>query len=163
MFVNDGLKPLSTALPRDKINACRDRDRLEAPQSTAQSRFSLRGQRHKRYEWCVVARFAARKHAAALRFWGVRAKPRASRIASREPRNMRLEWFPLSFAFAWQWHGRLIVIERVILGAFLVLPLLIVAFLFSDELWQEHLRETRSASPRRLDWRHPLRSLLHRH
>ncbi len=60
-------------------------------------------------------------------------------------------------------HGRLIVIERVILGVFLVLPLLIVAFLFSDELWQDHLRQTRDAAPRRVDWRHPLRSLLHRH
>ncbi|HVW52482.1 MULTISPECIES: hypothetical protein [unclassified Trinickia] len=55
------------------------------------------------------------------------------------------------------------MIERVILGAFLVLPLLIVAFLFSDELWQDHLRQTRGAAPRRVDWRHPLRSLLHRH
>lgn len=55
------------------------------------------------------------------------------------------------------------MIERVILGAFLVLPLLIVAFLFSDELWQDHMRQTHSPSPRRLDWRHPLRSLLHRH
>ena len=55
------------------------------------------------------------------------------------------------------------MIERVILGAFLVLPLLIVAFLFSDELWQDHLRQTRAASPRLVDWRHPLRSLLHRH
>lgn len=55
------------------------------------------------------------------------------------------------------------MIERVILGAFLVLPLLIVAFLFSDELWQDHLRQTRRASPRHLDWRHPLRSLRHRH
>jgi len=69
----------------------------------------------------------------------------------------------LRFAAGLHRHGRLIVIERVILGAFLVLPLLIVAFLFSDELWQEHLRETRGAAPRRLDWRHPLRSLLHRH
>ena len=55
------------------------------------------------------------------------------------------------------------MIERVILGAFLVLPLLIVAFLFSDELWQDHVRQTRSPPPRRRDWRHPLRSLLHRH
>jgi hypothetical protein len=55
-----------------------------------------------------------------------------------------------------------IVIEHLILGAFLVLPLLIVAFLFSDELWQEH-RHTRSEAPPRIDWRHPLRSLLQRH
>jgi hypothetical protein len=59
-------------------------------------------------------------------------------------------------------HGRLIVIERLILGAFLVLPLLIVAFLLSDELWQEHLKQVRNNDERRLDWRHPLRSLLNR-
>jgi hypothetical protein len=55
------------------------------------------------------------------------------------------------------------VIENLILGVFLVLPLLIVAFLFSDELWQEHRKETRVPGMRRIDWRHPLRSLLHRH
>jgi hypothetical protein len=55
------------------------------------------------------------------------------------------------------------VIEQLILGAFLVIPLLIVAFLFSDELWQEHRKETRVPGMRRIDWRHPLRSLLHRH
>lgn len=66
-------------------------------------------------------------------------------------------------AFALHWHGRLIVIERVILGAFLVLPLLIVAFLFSDELWQEHVRQAHDPAARHIDWRHPLRSLLHRH
>lgn len=66
-------------------------------------------------------------------------------------------------AYASHGRGRLIVIERVILGAFLVLPLLIVAFLFSDELWQEHVRHTHDPEARRLDWRHPLRSLLHRH
>jgi hypothetical protein len=55
------------------------------------------------------------------------------------------------------------VIEHVILGAFLVLPLLIVAFLFSDELWQDNVRLTRDPTQRRMDWRHPLRSLLHRH
>jgi hypothetical protein len=53
------------------------------------------------------------------------------------------------------------VIENLILGVFLVIPLLIVAFLFSDELWQEHrhLHEMRPmhVSPRRIDWRHPLR------
>lgn len=53
--------------------------------------------------------------------------------------------------------------DRVVLGTFLVLPLLIVAFLFSDELWQDHVRQSRGASPRRIDWRHPVRSLLHRH
>jgi len=55
------------------------------------------------------------------------------------------------------------VIEHLILGAFLVLPLLIVAFLFSDELWQEHRQQAQSEDARRIDWRHPLRSLLHRH
>jgi hypothetical protein len=59
-------------------------------------------------------------------------------------------------------HRRLIVIERFILGAFLLLPLLIVAFLYSDELWQEHLMRVRKNGVRRLDWRHPLRSLLTR-
>ncbi|WP_243856583.1 hypothetical protein [Paraburkholderia sp. BL6665CI2N2] len=53
------------------------------------------------------------------------------------------------------------VIEHLILGVFLVIPLLIVAFLFSDELWQEHrhLHEMRPmhVRPRRIDWRHPLR------
>ncbi|EDZ99960.1 conserved hypothetical protein [Burkholderia sp. H160] len=51
--------------------------------------------------------------------------------------------------------------EHVILAIFLVVPLLIVMFLFSDELWQEHrdLHDARplSARPRRIDWRHPLR------
>jgi hypothetical protein len=59
------------------------------------------------------------------------------------------------------------VIEHLILGAFLVIPLLIVAFLFSDELWQEHRHlhdhtEPLYARPRRLDWRHPLRRSRHR-
>nr|WP_174771984.1 hypothetical protein [Paraburkholderia sp. SG-MS1] len=53
------------------------------------------------------------------------------------------------------------VIEQLILGVFLVVPLLIVAFLFSDELWQEH-RHLHDMRPvhlrhRRIDWRHPLR------
>ncbi|MCC8393346.1 hypothetical protein LJ656_12150 [Paraburkholderia sp. MMS20-SJTR3] len=51
--------------------------------------------------------------------------------------------------------------EHVILGIFLVVPLLIVLFLFSDELWQEHrhLHDERGLHPRprRHDWRHPLR------
>ncbi|HEV3106542.1 MAG TPA: hypothetical protein VGZ01_12735 [Trinickia sp.] len=56
------------------------------------------------------------------------------------------------------------MIERLILGAFLVMPLLIVAFLFSDELWQDHLTKVRDdRNSRRVDWRHPLRSLLNRH
>ncbi|CAE6821215.1 hypothetical protein R69888_06113 [Paraburkholderia haematera] len=61
------------------------------------------------------------------------------------------------------------MIEHLILGAFLVVPLLIVAFLFSDELWQEHrhlhdLHDLRTvpAKPRRIDWRHPLRRTRHR-
>jgi hypothetical protein len=59
------------------------------------------------------------------------------------------------------------VIEQLILGAFLVIPLLIVAFLFSDELWQEHRHlhdhmEPMYARPRRIDWRHPLRRSRHR-
>ena len=53
--------------------------------------------------------------------------------------------------------------EHLILGAFLVVPLLIVAFLFSDELWQEHRQRARQDHPRHIDWRHPLRSLLHHH
>jgi len=57
------------------------------------------------------------------------------------------------------------VIEQLILGVFLVIPLLIVAFLFSDELWQEHrhLHDLRPmhAKPRRIDWRHPLRRRRH--
>jgi hypothetical protein len=55
-----------------------------------------------------------------------------------------------------------IVIEHLILGAFLVVPLLIVAFLFSDELLQERRTTRRDEAPR-IDWRHPLRSLLQRH
>jgi hypothetical protein len=58
------------------------------------------------------------------------------------------------------------VIEHLILGAFLVIPLLIVAFLFSDELWQEHrhLHDMRPVPSRhrRIDWRHPLRRERHR-
>jgi hypothetical protein len=59
------------------------------------------------------------------------------------------------------------VIEHLILGAFLVVPLLIVAFLFSDELWQEH-RQLHDMRPthlrhRRIDWRHPLRRSRSRH
>ncbi|CBW76398.1 unnamed protein product [Mycetohabitans rhizoxinica HKI 454] len=30
------------------------------------------------------------------------------------------------------------MVEQIILDAFLLLPLMIVAFLFIDELWQEH-------------------------
>jgi hypothetical protein len=55
-----------------------------------------------------------------------------------------------------------IVIENLILGAFLVVPLLIVAFLFSDELWQERHLQARVARSRRMNWRHPLRSMRHR-
>lgn len=90
-----------------------------------------------------------------------RGPTKVSRSIVRAPRHaLRMN---LTFrADALHWRGSLIVIERVILGAFLVLPLLIVAFLFSDELWQEHVRRTHAPGTRRLDWRHPLRSLLHR-
>ncbi|MGF6858312.1 hypothetical protein OKW29_007223 [Paraburkholderia sp. CI3] len=58
-------------------------------------------------------------------------------------------------------HPEAIVNEHLILGIFLVVPLLIVMFLFSDELWQEHrdLHDGRplTARRRRIDWRHPLR------
>jgi len=58
------------------------------------------------------------------------------------------------------------MIEHLILGAFLVIPLLIVTFLFSDELWQEHRHlHDKHAVPsrhRRIDWRHPLRRARHR-
>jgi hypothetical protein len=62
-------------------------------------------------------------------------------------------------------QGGLIVIERWILGAFLLLPLFIVAFLFCDELWQEYRKQVRvrNDGERRIDWRHPLRALLQRH
>lgn len=54
------------------------------------------------------------------------------------------------------------VIEHLILGAFLIVPLVIVAFLFSDELWQEHRDLLRAEDrDRRMDWRHPIRSFLH--
>ncbi|WP_133649736.1 hypothetical protein [Paraburkholderia flava] len=56
-----------------------------------------------------------------------------------------------------------IVVEHVILGIFLVVPLLIVAFLFSDELWQEHRQRGQLPRERRMDWRHPIRSLRHPH
>lgn len=55
------------------------------------------------------------------------------------------------------------MIEQIILGLFLAIPLLIVAFLFSDELWQEHrhlhgLRPAHLKARRHgIDWRHPLR------
>ncbi|WP_246796292.1 hypothetical protein [Burkholderia perseverans] len=50
------------------------------------------------------------------------------------------------------------MVEQVILGIFLVLPLVIVAALFSDELWQEHRRRhPRDAHAAHIDWRHPLK------
>lgn len=55
------------------------------------------------------------------------------------------------------------MVEHVILGVFLVVPLLIVAFLFSDELWQEHRQREQLPRQRRIDWRHPIRSLRHPH
>lgn len=57
-----------------------------------------------------------------------------------------------------------IVIEQVILGIFLVLPLLIVAVLYSDELWQEHrLQHPRDEHTPHIDWRHPWRILRRGH
>ncbi|WP_345812408.1 hypothetical protein AAGS40_00155 [Paraburkholderia sp. PREW-6R] len=57
------------------------------------------------------------------------------------------------------------MVEHLILGVFLVIPLAIVAFLFSDELWQEHrhLHDMRplQVRPRRIHWRHPLRRDRH--
>ncbi|GAB7526761.1 hypothetical protein [Paraburkholderia edwinii] len=55
------------------------------------------------------------------------------------------------------------MIEHLVLGAFLIVPLLIVAFLFSDELWQEHRQQLEEEfdAARRMDWRHPIRSFLH--
>lgn len=53
-----------------------------------------------------------------------------------------------------------IVIDHVILGAFLVIPLVIVVFLFSDEIIEEH-RQRVDAGVHHIDWRHPLRSILH--
>ncbi|RFU47376.1 hypothetical protein D0B32_14775 [Paraburkholderia sp. DHOC27] len=55
------------------------------------------------------------------------------------------------------------VMEHLILGAFLIVPLLIVAFLFSDELWQEHRQRAEKEDAWHIDWHHPVRSLLHRH
>ncbi|QJP73094.1 hypothetical protein [Burkholderia glumae] len=50
------------------------------------------------------------------------------------------------------------MVEQVILGIFLVLPLVIVAALFSDELWQEHRRRhPRDEQAAPIDWRHPLK------
>lgn len=58
------------------------------------------------------------------------------------------------------------MIEQLILGAFLVVPLVIVAFLFSDELWQEHRHQQElrpmDVRPHRIDWRHPLRRMRNR-
>ncbi|WP_322103975.1 hypothetical protein [Paraburkholderia sp. J41] len=55
-----------------------------------------------------------------------------------------------------------IVTEHVILGAFLVIPLVLVVFLFSDEIIEEHKQRVRQAgSEHHIDWRHPLRSILH--
>ena len=57
-----------------------------------------------------------------------------------------------------------IVIEQVILGAFLVLPLVIVAVLFSDELWQEHRHlHPRDEDAPHMDWKHPWRRVRRGH
>jgi hypothetical protein len=57
-------------------------------------------------------------------------------------------------------NQEVIVIEHVILGAFLVIPLVIVVFLFSDEILEEHRQRVEAGAPH-IDWRHPLRSILH--
>lgn len=53
--------------------------------------------------------------------------------------------------------------EHVILGAFLVIPLVLVVFLFSDEIIEEHRQRVHQAEDggHHIDWRHPLRSILH--
>ncbi|CAG9273183.1 hypothetical protein [Paraburkholderia unamae] len=53
------------------------------------------------------------------------------------------------------------MIEHVILGAFLVIPLVIVVFLFSDEILEEHRQRVQAGDGHHMDWRHPLRSILH--
>jgi hypothetical protein len=58
-------------------------------------------------------------------------------------------------------NQEVIVIEHVILGAFLVIPLVIVVFLFSDEILEEHRQRVQAGDGHHMDWRHPLRSLLH--
>jgi hypothetical protein len=59
-------------------------------------------------------------------------------------------------------NQEVIVIEHVILGAFLVIPLVLVVFLFSDEIIEEHRQRAQAADAHHhIDWRHPLRSLLH--
>jgi hypothetical protein len=55
----------------------------------------------------------------------------------------------------------LIVTEHVILGAFLVIPLVLVVFLFSDEIIAEHRQRSHADDHHHMDWRHPLRSFLH--
>ncbi|MCR4469022.1 MULTISPECIES: hypothetical protein [unclassified Burkholderia] len=56
------------------------------------------------------------------------------------------------------------MIEQVILGIFLVLPLMIVAALFSDELWQEHRRQhPRDENAPHIDWKHPWRRVRRGH
>jgi len=54
-----------------------------------------------------------------------------------------------------------IVTEHVILGAFLVIPLVLVVFLFSDEIIEEHRQRAQADADHHIDWRHPLRSLIH--
>jgi hypothetical protein len=58
-------------------------------------------------------------------------------------------------------NQEVIVIEHVILGAFLVIPLVLVVFLFSDEIIEEHRQRVQSEAHHAIDWRHPLRSFLH--
>jgi len=56
-----------------------------------------------------------------------------------------------------------IVTEHVILGAFLVIPLVLVVFLFSDEIIEDHRNRLQAGASDEhpIDWRHPLRSLRH--
>jgi len=60
-------------------------------------------------------------------------------------------------------NRELIVTDHVILGAFLVIPLVLVVFLFSDEIIAEHRQRARDVTHHHhpVDWRHPLRHLLH--
>jgi hypothetical protein len=59
----------------------------------------------------------------------------------------------------------LVMIEQIVLGAFLIVPLIIVAFLFTDELWQERrqLHEHQPVHVRGRDHRWPLRLHWHFH
>ncbi|MEK6292053.1 MAG: hypothetical protein V4793_11825 [Paraburkholderia tropica] len=53
------------------------------------------------------------------------------------------------------------MIEHVILGAFLVIPLVIVVLLLTAQIHHDHPQRRVLAGDHHIDWRHPLRSLLH--